>query len=125
MKKEIRVLVILLFAITTFIFSLSVIKKQQIFQGSVFVQEYIDDSGSINSDLYLISDKSLNINLIDYIILETNQGSMFVYSSQLEYSNSLIRININNIGSIKYPKNNVLIFGDKISWLSYLMSNAF
>ncbi|WP_342275052.1 hypothetical protein [Spiroplasma endosymbiont of Cantharis lateralis] len=125
MKKYLRVHFSLLFILVIFIISLVLLKKQQIYTGSVFIQEYINEDGTINADLYLISNNSLNITLIDYIILETNQGNMYVYSSNLEYSNSLIKININNIGSIKYPSNNVLIFGEKISLLSYLLSNVF
>ncbi|QHX36816.1 hypothetical protein [Spiroplasma sp. BIUS-1] len=125
MKKEVRTLYIILFCILLSLVLLSLIKKQQVFSGSVLFQEYIDDNGNINVDLYLLSGKSLNISLIDYIILETNQGNMLVDSSKLEYSNSLIRINISNIGSIKYPTNNVLIYAQKISLLSYLLSNIF
>ncbi|WP_339030468.1 hypothetical protein [Spiroplasma endosymbiont of Cantharis nigra] len=125
MKKYLRVHFSLLFILVIFIISLVLLKKQQIYTGSIFIQEYINEDGTINADLYLISNNSLNITLIDYIILETNQGNMYVYSSNLEYSNSLIKININNIGSIKYPSNNVLIFGEKISLLSYLLSNVF
>ncbi|WP_342258989.1 hypothetical protein [Spiroplasma endosymbiont of Dioctria linearis] len=125
MKKYLRVHFSLLFILVIFIIFLVLLKKQQIYTGSVFIQEYIDEDGNISADLYLISNNSLNITLIDYIILETNQGNMYVYSSNLEYSNSLIKININNIGSIKYPSNNVLIFGEKISLLSYLLSNVF
>ncbi|WP_339033678.1 hypothetical protein [Spiroplasma endosymbiont of Cantharis rufa] len=125
MKKYLRVHFSLLFILVIFIICLVLLKKQQIYTGSVFIQEYIDEDGTINADLYLISNNSLNITLIDYIILETNQGNMYVYSSSLEYSNSLIKISINNIGSIKYPSNNVLIFGEKISLLSYLLSNVF
>ncbi|WP_338984548.1 hypothetical protein [Spiroplasma endosymbiont of Diplazon laetatorius] len=125
MKKDIKTLYILLISLIFVIIILCVIKKQQVFLGSLYLQEYIDDNGIVNTDLYLLSDKNLNISLIDYIILETNQGNMFVDSSKLEYSNSLIKIGINNIGSIKYPVNHVLIYGEKISLLSYLLSNIF
>ncbi|ALD66641.1 hypothetical protein [Spiroplasma cantharicola] len=125
MKKNLTVHFCLLFTLLIFIAILILLKKQQVYTGSVFIQEYIDEDGTVTADLYLISNKSLNISLIDYIILETNQGNMYVYSSNLEYSDSLIKISINNIGSIKYPSNNVLIFGEKISLLSYLLSNVF
>ncbi|AUB31838.1 hypothetical protein [Spiroplasma floricola] len=125
MKKELKMLYFLLIFLLLFLLSLALLKKQQTFYGSVYIQEYIDEQGIIKKDLYLLSSKNLNISLIDYIILETNQGNMFVNASKLEYSNSLIKININNIGSIKYPSNNVLIYGEKVSLLSYLLSNIF
>ncbi|AUM62807.1 hypothetical protein [Spiroplasma monobiae] len=125
MKKDIRTLYLMLFIIVFVLIILLLIQKQQIFSGSIYIQEYIDGQGDIIRDLYLLSNKNLNISLIDYIILETNQGNMFVDSSKLEYSNSLIKIKVNNIGSVKYPSNNVLIYGEKISLLSYLLSNIF
>ncbi|AHI53080.1 hypothetical protein [Spiroplasma culicicola] len=125
MKKCYRYLVIGFFVIFIVLIILISYKKQVVYNCSIFIDKKISEIGEINYVVYLITDKNIAIDQILSLKLEYKSGFVNLTNQILTYTNGLIEIKIININDIVYPNPQVIVYGQSISLLNYLLNSLY
>ncbi|AOG60627.1 hypothetical protein SHELI_v1c06760 [Spiroplasma helicoides] len=110
--------------IFTFVFML-IANKRTIYSAQLIIQQKVDEEGEIKINGYLFCDKKINLAEVEYFKIDYINGYELLSNKYLYFDKGIIALKNVDLINLDPNKNRVILYGNKINLLNYLISSLY